>query len=198
MIAFKLLTPGRLRLMSSAAMLLLATVCATEARSEGEADKEPTETTFIVVRHAEREGNQDKLSAQGEARAETIRSLGTALRVSAIYSTNTERTKNTVKPLGEALKLKTQLYGRITRNWPTELEQANSGGVVLIVGHSNTTGVIAGLLADKPAFPIGHDEYDAMFIVTRRGSESNCVRLKFGVASGDNDLETSIRPGRAR
>lgn len=142
-----------------------------------------TTTTFIVVRHAEREGNADKLSAQGRDRAEMLRGLGKILNVSAVYSTNTQRTKNTVKPLVDDLDAKLELYSRTTGAWIEQVRREQAGGVVLIVGHSNTTGVIAGMLASKPAFAIGHDEYDAVFIVTVTESTASCVRLKYGTSS---------------
>ncbi len=139
-----------------------------------------------MVRHAEREGNLDQLSAQGEKRAEAIAGLGQTLKVAAIYSTNTLRTKSTALPLAKALKLQTQLYGRISEEWLNEITATYAGQVVLIVGHSNTTGVIAAKLAgEKDSFAIGHDEYDTLFVITKSEATAHCVRLKYGRDSTD-------------
>jgi broad specificity phosphatase PhoE len=52
----------------------------------------------IVVRHAEKiSGSDERLSDAGHARARLAAMLKDA-RVSAIYSTDTERTRDTVKP----------------------------------------------------------------------------------------------------
>ncbi len=137
-------------------------------------------TTFIVVRHAERDGNRDALSPAGKERASVLRALGKILNASTVYSTNTQRTKNTVKPLADDLHLEIKRYGIADQAWIDRLRQQHAGDVVLIVGHSNTAGVIAGLLASQQPFLIGHDEYDSVFIVTTGESGTSCVRLKYG------------------
>lgn len=162
---------------------------------EAAAGSEKVATTFIVVRHAEREGNADRLSAQGRDRAEMLRRLGKVLNVSAVYSTNTQRTKNTVKPLVDDLGVKLNLYSRANQAWVNQLHRKNAGGVVLVVGHSNTTGVIAGMLASMRPFTIGHDEYDAVFIATVAESNASCVRLKYGPASQAADAADADKRG---
>ena len=169
-------------------LLVLALLCVVPAGTSVAADKPEaatpkSSTTFIVVRHAERDGNQDSLSLPGTERANLLGELGKFLNVSAIYSTNTQRTKNTVKPLAEALALEVNLYGTSDQAWVDKLRQQHAADVVLIVGHSNTTGVIAGLLAAEPPFSINHDEYNTMFIVTTTEARTSCVRLKYGPSS---------------
>ena len=119
----------------------------------------------------------------GKERANLLGEVGKLLNVSAIYSTNTQRTKSTVKPLAEELALEVKLYGKADQAWVDKLRQQHAGDVVMIVGHSNTTGVIAGLLAAETPFPIDHDEYDTMFIVTSAAARTSCVRLKYGPSS---------------
>ncbi|MEM8734285.1 MAG: histidine phosphatase family protein [Planctomycetota bacterium] len=140
-------------------------------------------TTLIVVRHAEREGNLDKLTATGKERAQLLRTIGQALNVQAIYSTDTERTKGTVKPLADALEIPIQSYRRLSKRWIVSLKEKHAEQVVMIVGHSNTTGVIAGGLANREPFEIDHDEYDALFIVQVSRSDAQCLRLRYGPSS---------------
>ena len=147
----------------------------------------PSPTTYLVVRHAEREGEEDALSEAGRRRAEQLRSLGELLHVSAIYSTDYRRTKETVAPLVEALGIQLQLYKEVTPQWLAELRAANRGGVVLIVGHSNTVGMIASELGAASVAEIPPTEYDNLFIISEQASTRSLVRVRFG----------SSQPGRA-
>jgi broad specificity phosphatase PhoE len=159
---------------------------AAAAIGQAQATREPSTnqaTTWIIVRHAEREGNADKLSAAGESRARVLATLGDVLNVSAIYSTKTERTRNTVGPLADALDLEIRSYSRVNKEWINQLSEEHRGKVVLIVGHSNTTGVIAAKLAGTEPFDIGHDQYDSLFVVTANESSRNIVRLQYGPSS---------------
>lgn len=140
-------------------------------------------TTFIVVRHAERDGNQDKLTDAGKQRSELLASLGDALNVKAIYSTSTERTRGTAQPLADKVGAEITTYGRLTKDWIASLQKKHPGQAVLIVGHSNTAGVIAGLLGNEKPYKIEHDEYDALFIIQVSSSETRSMRLRYGLTS---------------
>jgi len=143
----------------------------------------PETTTWLVIRHAERDGENDALTNAGKDRTEILQQLGSILNVAAIYSTDFARTKGTVQPLADSLGQEIRVYGQATDEWLQEVRAENNGGVVLIVGHSNTAGVIAGKLAGMEPFAIGHDEYDALFVVTSNGVKSSVVRLKYGQPS---------------
>jgi broad specificity phosphatase PhoE len=158
------------------------TVLGIQGTAEVKPDSVPT-TTWLVLRHAERDGENDALTDAGMLRAEVLQHLGSVLNVSAVYSTDFVRTRSTVQPLADSLGQQIQLYGQATDDWLKEIREENEGGVVLIVGHSNTAGVIAGKLAGVEPFAIGHDEYDSLFVVTSAGDESSVVRLKYGQSS---------------
>ena len=140
-------------------------------------------TTFLVVRHAERDGNLDKLTKNGEQRSQVLASLGKTLNVQVIYSTDTERTKGTAKPLATSADTTIRSYKKPSKDWIASLKQNHAGQVVLIVGHSNTAGVIAGLLANEKPFEIAHDEYDALFLVQVSNSATQSMRLRYGSSS---------------
>ena len=148
--------------------------------SHAQVDAAKSSTTFLVVRHAERNGNADGLTKAGERRAQLLSSLGIAMNVNHIYSTDTRRTKGTVQPLATAAGIELKIYRRPSEKWIASLKKEHAGQVVLIVGHSNTAGVIAALLANCETFEIGHDEYDALFIVQASDSDTNSLRLKYG------------------
>jgi broad specificity phosphatase PhoE len=151
--------------------------------NSGNVEARVVTTTWLVVRHAERDGENDALTDAGKTRAEVLQQLGTVLNVSAVYSTDFVRTKSTAQLLANSLGQEIQLYGQATDEWFEEVRKENEGGVVLIVGHSNTAGVIAGKLAGIEPFAIGHDEYDSLFVVASAGDESSVVRLKYGQSS---------------
>ena len=140
-------------------------------------------TTFLVVRHAERDGNLDKLTKNGEQRSQILASVGRAFNVQVIYSTDTKRTKGTAKPLAATSDIKIRSYKKPSNDWIASLKQNHAGQVVLIVGHSNTAGVIAGLLANEKPFEIAYDEYDALFLVQVSNSATQSMRLRYGGSS---------------
>lgn len=161
--------------------------------------QESIATTWLVIRHAERESEADLLSAAGLERAQVIKELGEILRVDAIYSTDTLRTRSTVEDLAKSRGIEIENYGKPSKVWLDDVRKLHAGKVILIVGHSNTVGVIAGLLANKAPFEMAPDEYDSLFIITSTESplvESNqktnetltlpqtsIVRMKYGRSS---------------
>ncbi len=161
--------------------IALGTLTAPSVLAQDEPDN--ATTTFLVERHAEREGNLDKLTDTGRERAQALASIGRALNVQVIYSTDTARTKGTAQPMAAAADTMIQTYGRPSQTWIESLKQKHSGQAVLIVGHSNTAGAIAGMLAQEKPYPIAHDEYDALFIVQVSESETRSMRLRFGSSS---------------
>ncbi|RMF00024.1 MAG: hypothetical protein D6772_06890, partial [Bacteroidetes bacterium] len=86
--------------------------------------------------------------------------------ISAIYSTHYRRTQQTAGPLAAALNLDIRPYSPWELNSIFEIIAANTGGKILIVGHSNTTpNFINYLLGDKRLAPLREDEYDKLFEV---------------------------------
>jgi phosphohistidine phosphatase SixA len=178
-------------------------------------DSKSSSTTWLVVRHAEREGDADELSAAGIERAELLQPLGQILNVVAIYSTDTARTRQTAEPLAKARKIEIQTYAEPSPEWLAEIQSRHKGEVVMIVGHSNTIGVIAGKLAGRKPFPIAHDEYDCLLIVTTNPvastensddsqidavvkSSATVVRLKYGQPSTGASSASPIQMGRIK
>ncbi|WP_417730458.1 phosphoglycerate mutase family protein [Rosistilla oblonga] len=166
-----------------------------------QADPNNATTTFLVVRHAERDGNLDKLTKTGLQRSQILASLGTALNVQAIYSTDTQRTKGTVQPLATAAGTEIRIYETPSEDWIASLAHKHAGEVVLIVGHSNTAGVIAGMLAKGKHLELARDEYDALFIIRQSASETQSLRLRYGsssdgASSADPDKMGTLVPAR--
>ena len=78
----------------------------------GLADSSPTgtTTTIIIVRHAERDPGLDPpLVEEGVRRADSLRDALTENGVTAIYTTDLLRNRETVQPLADALDLPVKL-----------------------------------------------------------------------------------------
>src|ERR1700755_2106443 len=72
------------------------------------------QTTFILVRHAEKEGagTDPVLTKEGEERAQALVRMFAKQQIDAIYSTNFNRTRNTVKPLADSKGLQVITYDK--------------------------------------------------------------------------------------
>jgi phosphohistidine phosphatase SixA len=130
-----------------------------------------TVTTFIIVRHAEKEstGTDPNLTADGQLRAEELKRILGNVAVNNIYSTPLNRTRQTVQPLATAKGLTISEYAT-TKPYAelvNDIAKANRGKVAVIAGHSNT---VPDLLKEisKNAFnvTIADGQYDNLFIVS--------------------------------
>jgi len=129
-----------------------------------------TITTFILVRHAEKEADGTKdpeLKPEGVERAMRLSALLSNTQVDAIYSTNFKRTKNTVLPFANAKGLSVQLYEALKESEIDTMLKKHSGGTVLISGHSNTVPWTANLLIGKQEYgDFSDDDYGNVFIIS--------------------------------
>jgi broad specificity phosphatase PhoE len=126
--------------------------------------------TVILVRHAERASTSMAsdvgISEAGRCRAELLAGMLTDAGVTAIYTSEVARTKETAAPLAKKLGIAPQVVAaKETESLVSKLRAAN-GQTVLVVGHSNTVPEIAKLLGAKDVAPIADAEYDRMLIVT--------------------------------
>lgn len=162
-------------------------------------ESDATSTGWLVVRHADRNGNADELTAAGKRRAEALKSLGENLRVTAIYSTDYKRTRETVQPLAEALGIDVQLYDVADPNWLDAAAEENAGGVIVVVGHSNTTPAVVRALAGVKSPEIGHDQYDQLFLIRTGPGQPSMVEFAYGQPSvgalaADADQMAPLKP----
>lgn len=128
-------------------------------------------TTFILVRHAEKalDGTKDPaLTKEGEIRAQHLSDLFAKADITAIYATNFRRTRMTVAPLAENKGLEIQPYEWKNPNaLLNKMLEANTGGIIVISGHSNTTPFLANALLGKTKFEqFDDDDYGNLLIIT--------------------------------
>jgi len=150
--------------------LLLGLQSVTHAQSETEI------FTIYLVRHAEKEpdskdpGNPS-LSFCGELRAQALARILSDIRLERIYSTSFERTLDTARPAAESKQLEIESYD------PSGLEKFSQLLLdmqqdALVVGHSNTTGVLAGLLSGKSGESFNEDIFDRLYQVVISGKQA--------------------------
>ncbi len=144
-----------------------------------------TATTFILLRHAETTGtgNDPVLSAAGQARAETLRRIMGNVALSAVYSTDYNRTKLTALPTATEKMLPTTIYNPNSLGvFADGVLATHHGGTVLVLGHSNTTPSLLNTLIGSNTYSnLPDTAYDNLFIVTvfEKG-RAEVLHLKYG------------------
>ncbi len=142
--------------------------------------------TVILMRHAEKDLTDEDainpdLSAEGKRRAESLVKIAEKYQPDAIYSTDYERTRATVRPLARKRRALTQIYDE--RNLPAMRDAITSGKFkrIVVVGHNTTTPALVNLLLGADKYPtLGEKEYDKIWIVKikRNRSKPNTAREK--------------------
>ncbi len=144
-----------------------------------------TATTFILVRHAETTGigSNPDLSAAGIARAEELRRALSSVSLDAVYSTNFNRTMQTAQPVADDKSLSIIIFDPFNPSvFVDGVLVDHHAGVVLVVGHSNTTPLLINTLVGANIYSdLPETEYDNLFVVTvfEKG-RSDVVHLKYG------------------
>lgn len=143
------------------------------------------QTTFILVRHAEKadDGTRNPpLTEEGNQRAMNIASMLENQDIAALYSTPFKRTQQTLKPLAEAKELEVQDYDPYAKgDWLASLAEKHGNGTVVISGHSNTIPLLANTLLGNETFS-QFDEKDYsnfIIIVCNEVGKGKLVRLSF-------------------
>jgi len=136
--------------------------------------------TYYLVRHAEKQVDgtpNPSLSEQGRVRANFLAQHLSLAGITKIYSTDYRRTRQTAEPLAELLGITVASYN------PEKLDDfANllktQTGQILIVGHSNTTPILASLLSGKTVAAIEDDEYDNLYQIMMVHQQVRLTRFK--------------------
>lgn len=123
--------------------------------------------TIYLVRHAEKEVAADtprnpSLTKCGAQRAASLSSFLENVPLDAIYTTDYIRTKSTAQPTATKKKMEFKLYN------PRELSEFSKLLLerkedALVVGHSNTTGVLAGLLINEKIAAFDESIYNRIY-----------------------------------
>jgi phosphohistidine phosphatase SixA len=124
--------------------------------------------TLYLVRHAEKQvdgGKDPALTDEGRQRSEQLAAWFLDKDINEVWSSDYKRTRDTAGPLLSALDLNLTLYD--PRKLPVLVKklQASRNNAV-VVGHSNTTPELAGLLCECVIPDMDESEYDRLIVVT--------------------------------
>ena len=161
--------------------LLLCNGC-KEDKEEQAIAKDPVISTFYLIRHAEKDrtdptDSNPELNQAGLGRAIKWEEVLQHVPLTAIYSTNYERTWMTAEPAAVNNDITIQEYDPSDLDIPTFLKD-NTGGHVLVVGHSNTTPVLANALLGEDKYEqMDDDDNGSMFIIRVIDSVATDIRL---------------------
>jgi phosphohistidine phosphatase SixA len=137
----------------SLALALLAPLAALAAPS-----------AIYIVRHAEKApaGKDPELTAEGQARAQNIATILQKTGITHVFSTPTQRTRQTAQPLAQRAGVAVESYDP---GAPQALAEKvkTLDGAVLVVGHSNTVPDLVRLFGGKPGADIADTEYDRLY-----------------------------------
>jgi broad specificity phosphatase PhoE len=172
------------------ALVIWAQAC-TSAQPPRVAPVTASPTTIVVVRHAEKSTDDPRdpsLSAVGEERARVLSSLLRDAGVTAIYTTQYKRTRQTAEPFARQSGISiverpanAANAGTYASDLAREILTRSAGKGVLVVGHSNTVPEIVKALSGRTVSPIADAEYDHIFVVVVPASGSpRLIQLRFG------------------
>lgn len=142
-------------------------------------------TSFILVRHAEKipVGDDPFLTVEGLERANELARVLSTIKLDRVYSTDYNRTMQTATPTAEDQSLDITPYGGFDQDEVIdEILQNLSEGIVLIVGHGNTTADFLNVLTGTTDYPdLEEDSFDNIFIVSCSSKgDSEVINIKYG------------------
>ena len=144
----------------------------------------------VLVRHAERapEPKDDPgLSDAGRARALALAAALEHAGVTAIITTELRRTRDTAAPIAQGQALTPETVRTIPGGVVAHAEDVaaavrrHAGGVVLVVGHSNTIPAIIAALGGPRLPDICDASFANLYVLTFPTRTANLVRSHYGV-----------------
>lgn len=124
--------------------------------------------TWYFVRHFEKQKSDNpNLTETGKERALALSAFFSDKTLNQVYSTNYNRTLETATPVAKVKSLDIQIYDpRRLTEFATELKTQDH---VLVVGHSNTTPELLGLMGG-PNIKIEETEYGMIYVLKSTNS----------------------------
>ncbi|MDE0978406.1 MAG: phosphoglycerate mutase family protein [Flavobacteriales bacterium] len=154
-------TAIRTRVIFAAMLLFMVGI-----RMNADAQESPELFTIYLVRHAEKQtdSNDPPLTSCGIQRSESLNDFLEAVPLDVVYSTDYKRTQSTAAPTARAQGLSIQGYSTQALDEMAEQLLRNEQDA-LVVGHSNTTGVLAGLLVGEEIGAFDESIYNRIYQV---------------------------------
>jgi broad specificity phosphatase PhoE len=166
-------------------ILFLLTACNNPQKKAERAEKNGELTTIYLVRHAEKAtGKNPSLTEAGQQRSKDLAAFFKTKNVTEIFSTDYRRTQQTAAPTAKQASRGVGSYSHKKLEEIAE-QVKKKKGVILIVGHSNTTPELAKILGGDPGEPIVEAwEYDRLYeLKFKKGKFISSEILRYGEAS---------------
>jgi broad specificity phosphatase PhoE len=138
-------------------------------------------TYLILLRHAEKDTTtlgftmmqaDPPLSEKGIQRSSKLLETLKEYNIDSIFSTNFNRTRNTILPLASKLGINVRLYEPKNQTILAEELKKMIGKTVLVVGHSNTIPALVNLLIGSNKYAnLSDNEYDKIWILHLEGGK---------------------------
>jgi len=170
--------------------VLLVLACLILAGARGTAQSKAT--VVVLVRHAEKAAApaaDPPLTEAGVARAKALAAALASTNVEVVITTELVRTRETARPLAEALGVTPEIVHTGPRDAHAmavaEAVRAHAGRAVLVVGHSNTIPAIIAALGGPKLPDICDTQYSNLFVLVLTDGKVNLVTSSFGAPSPD-------------
>lgn len=141
------------------------------------AEKQPVSSLEPTTDHENSSHSKNPtLTACGKLRAKQLARLLSAIQLDAVYSTPYQRTMQTAQPTAK-------LQATAIKNYnpkylaPLALDLKLKRKNTLVVGHSNTTPLLAELLVGKAVAPIAESNYQVLYQIQFIGDEKILTQL---------------------
>lgn len=164
-------------------LVLVGAISCINSTQDIEIKQKPVISTYYLIRHAEKdttdkENRNPELLEAGLARADNWAEVFKHVSLNHIYSTDYFRTKMTAAPTAKAQNVNTEIFDY--RNFDYEaFKKTHENKSVLIVGHSNTTPIMAnGLLGEEKYEQMDEHDNGSLFIIKLVDSVATAVRLQ--------------------
>jgi broad specificity phosphatase PhoE len=175
--------------MNRAVKFLTALLLAFAATTCGGKPQGPT--VVLIVRHAEKasDAEDSPLTEAGTRRAQAFAGVAADAGVSAIYTSQFKRNRDTAQPLAERsgvapteAQVNLQNPGDYGQRLARDIIEKHRGQAVAVIGHGNTiAATVEGLMGRS--VPLGDVQYGDLFIVTvPTEGPARLIRAQYGAA----------------
>ena len=175
----------------TATTLLVALAVAVAAACSRPAQ---TPTTILIVRHAEKADNSydTPLAEAGTRRAQALVAAAQDAGVGAIYSSQFQRNRETVRPLAEQvgvpiteMEVNIDDPGDYGKRLASEILAKHQGRTVVVVSHLNTIPAIVEAFTGRPIGALDNAQYANLFVVVLPpDGRPSVVRAQYGQPDG--------------
>lgn len=141
-----------------------------------------TITQYYFIRHAEKADSSKNpdLSEKGLERAQEWKALFSEINFDAVYSTNFNRTLQTIQPIVAGNNQLLKIYN--PKMIDVELfKKETHGKTILIVGHSNTVpNMVNQIIKENKYVDIAENQFGNLYIITlfENQTQSQLLHLK--------------------